>query len=128
MRTQLSRLKGRMAYGYQSVLLHRMPRQSRLASPPTATGLPLRRVSEACSTRSKKGIGVQMNHLALHTSFTHHGIFREDIRSLKLLAILSNQGDHDALNHQFVSRNQVRILGVFGFEEKDYLSASQASS
>src|SRR5271165_1534313 len=67
-------------------------------SPPTATGLPRRRGSAACSTEAK------------NASASRWMIVRGTFVSLRL----ADQGDHDALDDQFVRRDQLGITRVFG--------------
>src|SRR5437667_10113120 len=67
-------------------------------SPPTATGLPRRRESAACSTDAKKA------------SASRWTMTRGTSESFAF----SDQRDHDALDYQFPSGDEIGILGVLG--------------
>jgi len=67
-------------------------------SPPTATGFPRRRESAACSTDAKKAS-------ASRWTMT---------RGTSEAFAFSAQGDHYALDHQFLCGNEVRIFRVLG--------------
>src|SRR5262249_36357950 len=70
-------------------------------SPPTATGLPRRRESAACSTDAKKASASRWTM----TQGTSQSFAFADER------------DHDALDNEFLRRDEVGIAGVFGTKE-----------
>src|SRR5712671_3214734 len=76
-------------------------------SPPTATGLPRRRESAACSTDAKKA------------SASRWTMTRGTSESFAF----SDQSDHDALDHQFLRGDEVRVFRILG--PKNRLTSAQ---